>query len=242
MRAERANLTACTHHSHATAHHRRAIRLTAALAAFLRQQVPWNEAITLHQTAAVTAHHTGDRLGEADALQDLGRARAATAEYSAAADLLQRSLTLFREVGDAQGKAEALNSTGAFLAASTEPGQALSVYRAALRLAHQVQSPLDEAHALEGTARCQASTGDHHTALADLRQAVSICQRIGAAEAPRCRRIPGGSGNRARGGPCGCPGVSRRAAAHRGARPDAACRDDLPPGRAGMSNALGLAD
>ncbi|MFF7187921.1 NB-ARC domain-containing protein, partial [Streptomyces sp. NPDC008222] len=62
-RTEHPNLTACIHQAHATAQHSHAIRLTAALAAYLRQQGPWHEAMSLHETAATTAHRTGDRLG-----------------------------------------------------------------------------------------------------------------------------------------------------------------------------------
>ncbi|WP_405681890.1 ATP-binding protein [Streptomyces sp. NBC_00057] len=125
----------------------------------------------------------GNHHGEANALQELGRVRTKTGDYPVASDLLQQSLVLFREVGDVQGEAEALNSTGTLLAESTGPEEALSVYGEALHLARQVQSPLDEARALEGAARCHARTGAHHAALADLRQAVSIYDRIGAAEA-----------------------------------------------------------
>ena len=51
----------------------------------------------------------------------------------------------------------------------------------ALRLARQVSSPLDEAHALEGIARCQAHANTQ-AAITSLQEAVTIYQRIGAAE------------------------------------------------------------
>ena len=106
-----------------------------------------------------------------------------TGDYPAAVGLLQRALALYREVGDVQGEAEALNSAGALVAESVGPREALALYRQALQLARQVRSPLDEARALEGAARCTARTGDEAAALTDLREAVTIYQRIGAAEA-----------------------------------------------------------
>ncbi|MFE9007404.1 ATP-binding protein [Streptomyces sp. NPDC007875] len=125
----------------------------------------------------------GNRHGEACALQDLGRVQTELGDFTAATDLLYRSRVLFAEVGDAQGEAEVLNGTGALLARSGEPQRALDTYQQALLLARQVHSPLDEAHALEGIARCQAHT-DTQAAITRLREAVTIYQRIGAAEVP----------------------------------------------------------
>ena len=136
----------------------------------------------LHERALALYQDLGSRHGEANALQDLGRVRYAAGDYPAAARLLQRALALFREVGDVQGEAEALNSTGALVAESVGPREALALYRQALQLAREVRSPLDEAHALEGAARCAAHTGDQAAALTHLREAVTIYQRIGAAE------------------------------------------------------------
>ncbi|MGV9855681.1 ATP-binding protein [Streptomyces sp. NPDC003442] len=123
----------------------------------------------------------GARLGEANALQDLGLLQIELRDFAMAADLLARSRALFAEVGDAQGEAEALNSTGSLLTRSGESQQALDTYQQALLLARQVRSPLDEAHALEGVARCQAHT-DTQAAIISLRKAVTIYQRISAAE------------------------------------------------------------
>ena len=47
----------------AAGQHARVIALTAALAALLRQDGPWADAITRHDTAAQAARHLGDRLG-----------------------------------------------------------------------------------------------------------------------------------------------------------------------------------
>ena len=71
-RAERASLLACLDHATATGQHARVIALTAGLAGLLRRDGPWAEAITRHTAAIQAARHLGDRLGQANALNDLG--------------------------------------------------------------------------------------------------------------------------------------------------------------------------
>ena len=112
MHTERANLLACIGYATTQAQPTRIIALTAALAAFLLQEGPWHQAATLHHTAATTARHLGDRPGEANALQDLGRVRSMTGDYPAAADLLGRALALFQDLGDRLGEAGALQDLG----------------------------------------------------------------------------------------------------------------------------------
>ncbi|MEV8063869.1 tetratricopeptide repeat protein [Streptomyces antimycoticus] len=134
------------------------------------------EALELYRTL-------GARLGEANALRDLGVVLTKARDFTAATDLLAQSRKLYEEVGDLQGEVEALNSTGGLLVACDEKERALGIYQQALLLACQVRSPLEEAHALEGIARCQVRTG-MRTAINSLREAVSIYRRIGAAETP----------------------------------------------------------
>ena len=71
-RAERASLLACLDHATGTGQHARVIALTAGLAALLRRDGPWAEAVTRHTAAVQAARHLGDRLGQANALTDLG--------------------------------------------------------------------------------------------------------------------------------------------------------------------------
>ena len=91
MHTERANLLACIGYATTQVQPARLIALTAALAAFLLQEGPWHQAAALHDTAATTAHHHGDRRGEAWALRDLGRVRSVTGNYPAATSLLELS-------------------------------------------------------------------------------------------------------------------------------------------------------
>ena len=83
-RAERASLLACLDHAASTGQHARVTALTAALAGLLRRDGPWADAIARHEAAVQAARHLGDRLAQANALNDLGAVRRRTGDYPAA--------------------------------------------------------------------------------------------------------------------------------------------------------------
>ena len=97
-RAERASLLACLDHATATGQHARVIALTVGLAGLLRRDGPWADAITRHTAAIQAAWHLGDRLGQANALSDLGDVRQLTSDYPAAAQALEQALGIYRLV------------------------------------------------------------------------------------------------------------------------------------------------
>src|SRR6202167_1362179 len=83
-RAERASLLACLDHATGAGQHGRMIALTAGLAWRLRRDGPWAEAITRHTTAIQAARSAGDRLGQANALRELGVVRRVTGGFPGA--------------------------------------------------------------------------------------------------------------------------------------------------------------
>src|SRR5208282_2775666 len=111
-RAERTSLLACLDQVTAAGQHARVIALTAALAALLRYDGPWDEAITRHAAAVQAARQIGDRPGQAHALTDLGDARRLTGDYPGAARDLQEALGISRDLGDRPGQAHALTHLG----------------------------------------------------------------------------------------------------------------------------------
>src|SRR5271168_3626075 len=74
-RAERASLLACLDQATAAGQHARVIALAAGLAALLRYDGPWDEAITRQATAVQAARQLGDQPGQALALNGLGDVR-----------------------------------------------------------------------------------------------------------------------------------------------------------------------
>jgi tetratricopeptide (TPR) repeat protein len=95
---ERGGLLACLDHAADTGQHDRVVALTAALAALLRRDGPWAEAITRHTAAVKAARQLGDRLGQANALNHLGDVRRVTGEYPAATAALDQALAIYRDL------------------------------------------------------------------------------------------------------------------------------------------------
>lgn len=87
--------------------------MSRALAELLRRDGPWADAITRHTGAAQAAQQVGDRLGEANALHELGNVRRLTGDYLGAAKALERGLSIHRDLGDRRGQANSLNSKAA---------------------------------------------------------------------------------------------------------------------------------
>jgi tetratricopeptide (TPR) repeat protein/transcriptional regulator with XRE-family HTH domain len=178
-RAERATLLACLDHAAATGQHARVIALTAGLAGLLQHDGPWAEAITRHQAAIEAARHLGDRLGQANALHDLGMVRRLTGDYPAAAQDLEQAMGIYRDLGDRLGQANALSGlgivrrlTGDYPAAAQDMEQALDIYR-------DLGDRLGQACALTGLGEMWRMTGDYPAAADYLEQALDIFRDLG---------------------------------------------------------------
>ncbi len=178
-RAERASLLACLDHATGTGQHARVIALTAGIAALLRLDGPWAEAITRHAAAIQAARSLGDRPGEADALNDLGVARRQTRDSPAAALVLEQALGIYRDLGDRLGQANALSDLG-FLWRMTDdlPG-AVEALEQALGMYRDIGDQLGQAGALTFLGDVRRATGDYPAAVQALEQALDICQDIG---------------------------------------------------------------
>jgi tetratricopeptide (TPR) repeat protein/transcriptional regulator with XRE-family HTH domain len=178
-RAERASLLACLDHATATGQHARIIGLTAALAGLLRSDGPWTEVITRHEAAIQAARHLGDRLGQANALSDLGVVQRLTGDYPAAAQDLEQALGIYRDLGSRLGQANALTDlgvvrlmTGDYPAAAQALEQALGIYR-------DLGDRLGQAGALSFLGVVRRLTGDYPAAAQDLEQALGIYRDLG---------------------------------------------------------------
>ena len=153
-RAERASLLACLDHATATGQHARVTALTAGLAGLLRSDGPWAEAITRHTAAIQAARHLGDRLGEANALHDLGDVRRLTGDYPAAAQDLEQALGIYRDLGDRLGQANALSDLGVVRRATGDYPAAAQVLEQALGIYRDLGDRLGQANALSDLGSC----------------------------------------------------------------------------------------
>ena len=178
-RTERANLLSCIDHATRTGQHARVIALTAALAALMRRDGPWTEAITRHSAAAQAARHLGDELAEANALTDLGVARYLSGDYSGGAEILDKALAVYRGISDQLGQANALTELGI---ARLHTGD-YSGSEGSLEMALHIYSSLDarqgRAAALEELGSVWQGTGDYPAAVKATEEALKIYRELG---------------------------------------------------------------
>jgi tetratricopeptide (TPR) repeat protein len=179
MRAERANLLACIGYADGHGQPRRVIALTAAMAAFLDQEGPWNQAADLHAAAAVAARGLDDRPGEAGALCDLGRTRGRTGDYQAAADLLKQALAILDILGDRLGAASALSELGRVRAVTGDCVAAVELQERALAICRDLGDRPGAAHALWELGRVHYATGDYPDAADLQQQALAVFRGLG---------------------------------------------------------------
>jgi tetratricopeptide (TPR) repeat protein/transcriptional regulator with XRE-family HTH domain len=178
-RAERVSLLACLDHATGTRQHARVVALTAGLAGLLRRDGPWTEAITLHTTAIKVATYSGNRLGQASALHELGTVRRLTGDYSGAAEALEQALGIYCDLGNRLGQANALGSLGDVRHQTGDPAGAAQALEEALGIYRDLGERLGQAHVLTELGVIGLSTGQYPPAVKALEEALSICHDLG---------------------------------------------------------------
>ncbi|MGC0418200.1 ATP-binding protein [Embleya sp. AB8] len=174
VRAERDNLMAVA------ADPRCVIALAASLAAFLLQEGPWPQAAALQRSAADAAHESGDRYGEATALENLGRVWYVQGEFAAAAEPYERALAGYRDVGDRHGEASALEELGRVRYMLGEFAAAAELHERALAGFRELGDRYGEAGSLWSLGRVRHATGDYPAAADALEQALARYLDVGA--------------------------------------------------------------
>ena len=179
VRADRASLLACLDRVTRTGQDDRVIAFTSALATPFQLDGPWVDAITRHEAAIQAARRAGDRLGEANTLNNLGTVRRLTGEYPAAARAYEQALGIYRDAGERLGEANALNNlgtvqrqTGDYPGAARAHEQALDIYR-------ELGARLGEAYALSNLGIVRWQTGDYTGAVQALKHALSLYRDLG---------------------------------------------------------------
>ncbi len=178
-RAERGNLLACLNHATRTSQHARVVALTAAVAGLLRQDGPWADAITRHDTAVQAAVHLGDQAGHADALSDLGVVRWLAGDYPGAAGAAEAALGIYRDLGDRLGQGNALRELGAVRWRAGDYPGAAGALGAALSIFRDLGDRLGQGNALSDLGAVRWRTGDYPGAAGALGAALSIFRDLG---------------------------------------------------------------
>jgi tetratricopeptide (TPR) repeat protein len=178
-RAERPNLLACLDHVTRTGQHARVVALTAAVAALLRQDGPWADALTRHATAVEAAGQIGDRLGQASALLGLGAVRQLTGDYPGAAEASAQALGISHDLGDRLGQASALLDLGIVRWLTADYPAAAGALAEALGIFRDLGDRPGQASALLDLGAVRWLTGDYPGAAEALAQALGIFRDLG---------------------------------------------------------------
>jgi tetratricopeptide (TPR) repeat protein/transcriptional regulator with XRE-family HTH domain len=176
---ERANLHAAADYAATSGHVRYAIAIPVAMSGFLAARGHWDQSAALHHSALAAARQAGERLGEADALSELGALRRDTGDYPAAAATLARALELYRDVGDQAGQADALGELGFLHVLTGDYPAATASYQQALALVRGLGARRGEAWTLTHVGLVQHMTGDHAAAATSHRQAMALFVDLG---------------------------------------------------------------
>ncbi|MGW6494376.1 ATP-binding protein [Nonomuraea angiospora] len=180
MRTERSNLLACASFAAINVRDSYVIRLAEAMASFLSQEGVWDQAAVLHEAALTAAQHTGDRLAQADALQNLSWARSGMGAYPTAENLAEQALASYRSLSDRNGEANALLNLsqarrlrGKYELAAVLAEQALALYRS-------LGNRHGEARALQAQSWIRhVAYGDYGGAADLIQQALSLNRALG---------------------------------------------------------------
>jgi len=178
-RTERANLFACLDHTAATGQAVRVVAFTASVAALLRHDGPWAEAIDRHTAAAESARRLGDRLSQANALNELGIVLRLTGDYRGAAETQQEALRIYSHLGSRLGRANVLSHLGYMHYLTDDYPQAAAYLQEALALYRALGDQVGQPDALNHLATVLRLTGDFQGAAQTLEQALRLCRELG---------------------------------------------------------------
>lgn len=179
LQAERANLVACFDHAAASGRHRRVVDLARGLHAFLDITGPWDLALRVQRAGLDAARHSGDRLAEAGALNDLGDVQRRLGECEAALTSLGEALALYRELGSRLGEANALSDLGDVQRMAGDYRAAEESLTAALALHRSLGSRLGQAGTLNSLGIVRSLTGQHQAGIDSLTEALSVARDAG---------------------------------------------------------------
>lgn len=178
-RAERANLLACLDHVTGTGDHPRVVALTAALAALLRYDGPWTDAIDRHLLSASAARNIHDLSGEAAARKNLGDVLRLTGNYPDAAAALEEALKAYHDLGDRLGEANTLGDLGQVRWRMGEYPAAMQTVQDALAIYRDLDDRLGEANSLVDVGAIGVLTDDIIGSLAPAEEALRIYRELG---------------------------------------------------------------
>jgi tetratricopeptide (TPR) repeat protein len=179
MEVERANLLACVDLAANTAQNSRVVRLAGVMAGFLRRAGQWEEAVLLHHAASGAAQRSGDRQGQANALNNLGAVRYLTDDYPGAVEVLEQAKETYRRLGDRLGQARALSNLGVVRYLTSDLPGAVDAHTQALQICRGLGDRHGQANVLNELGVARRLIGDYPGAVEAPTQALELCRGLG---------------------------------------------------------------
>jgi DNA-binding SARP family transcriptional activator/Tfp pilus assembly protein PilF len=177
--AERAVLVAVTGHAAGQGWPTHATRLAATLFRYLDTGGHYPEAMTIHSHARTAAGRSGDRVGEAKALNHLAGVHWQQGRYQQAAEYLLQVLALFGQIGDRNGQGHALNNLGLVRRFQGRYQEAVGLHRQALTIYRETGDLAGQTLALNALGAGEGRQGRYHQAARSLRHALALATQIG---------------------------------------------------------------
>jgi len=131
------------------------------------------------ETSLALARQSGDRLGEAIALTDLGAIGLNEGDPQRAVNFLEPALTISRELGDKDREFDIVGNLGMAYLTARQPGRARDLFQHVLAYARTKGDPYAEKLALERLAIAFGNLGDPTRAIATCEQALAVTRRVG---------------------------------------------------------------
>jgi tetratricopeptide (TPR) repeat protein len=153
--------------------------LVTATASQLERQYRWQPAVTLLRLILGACRDAGDRIGEANALHELGRIANSRDRYDEATKHQEEALGIYREIGDRIGEANALDELGRIAYSRDRYDEATKHQEEALGIYREIGERLGEANALEDLGRIALLRGRHDEATKRHEEALGIYRETG---------------------------------------------------------------
>jgi tetratricopeptide (TPR) repeat protein len=179
---ERAALVAAAGHAAAHGWPGHATRLASTLSRYLRNSGLFPEAIIVFGHALGAARRTGDRIAEANALNEIGNVDGQQSRYQQAAARHRQALALFSAAGDRASEAQALGNIGTGETQLGRYEQAARHQQEAVAIFRDIGDRFGEAQALGNLGRVRQRQGRYQEAAGYHQQALDLFRELGDRE------------------------------------------------------------
>jgi DNA-binding SARP family transcriptional activator/tetratricopeptide (TPR) repeat protein len=174
LQAEHQVLLAAISTAAATGFDLHACQIAWTLSTYQNRLGYWHDWTSAQHIALAAALRLGDKVAQAEAHRNLGRATLRYDDNAGAQSHLERTLALHEELGDPVGQADALIELARVLSRQDRYSEALDCARRALRLYQETGDAAGPAYALNAIGWYHCQSGDYATALEYCEQALEL--------------------------------------------------------------------